>query len=309
MKPTEREILRRLQKARDAYLNQDYPKALQEYHWVAEQIQDDPDNLPIIWIEIGWSYYYNKDYRKSIEYLQRAIDSGKLQEQQTYDCLRLIGFAYGSLQEFEKALDYLNRACEFSVRESDKRYIYFELGKIYFLQGNLKKAEPHLQKAWKLFRIEERDYKLALAYYLGFVHFFNRDFVEARKHFNRIVQMGEINKERAPGYFGLAHLAYEEKNYPLLIDLCEKVVQLDPDFYDKETLAYFLCTGFMHLRMWEALADFFQEIKENYPNGRYRISYPVFEKALRTHQIPEPEGSNCHKKNGNSGEKSHEPPI
>ncbi|NOX36064.1 MAG: tetratricopeptide repeat protein [Calditrichaeota bacterium] len=305
MKPTEREILRRLQKARHAYLNRDYQKALQEYHWVAEQIQDDPDNLPIIWIEIGWSYYYNKDYPKSIEYLKRAVDSGKLQEQQIYDCLRLIGFAYGSLQQFKEALDYLNRAREFSVSESDKRYIYFELGKIYFLQGNIKEAEPHLQKAWELFRIEERDYKLALAYYLGFVHFFKRDFNEARKCFNQIIQMGETDRERAPGYFGLAHLAYEEKEYPLLIDLCEKIVQLDPDFYDKETLAYFLCTGFMHLKMWDELDDFFQEMKANYPNGRYRISYPVFEKALRNRQIPEPEDRNHNQKNGNAKNRSN----
>ncbi len=286
MKPTEHQILRRLQKAREAYLNRDFPKALQEYHWVAEQIQDDPDNLPIIWIEIGWSYFYNRQYPKSIEYLKRAIDSGKLQEQQLYDCYRLIGFAYAGLNQFPRALDYLHKAQKFPVSESDKRYIYFELGKIYFLQGELKEAEPYLQKAWELFRIEERDYKQALAYYLGFIHFFRRELSEARKYFRQIIDMGETNKEQAPGYFGLAHLFYEEKDYPVLIDVCAKIVQLDPEFYDKETLAYFLCTGFMHLQMWEQLAEFFQEMKQLYPQGRYRISYPTFEKALRTHKVP-----------------------
>ena len=79
MKPTEQEILDRLAKARNAYLDRDYTRALMDYLWVAEQIKDDPDNLPIVQIEIGWSYYYSKKYEKAID--EAALDFADLAEE------------------------------------------------------------------------------------------------------------------------------------------------------------------------------------------------------------------------------------
>ena len=256
MKPTEQEILDRLARARDAYLDRDYNRALMDYLWVAEHIKDDPDNLPIVQIEIGWSYYYSGKYEKAIEYLS-------------------------------KALEYLHKALTEDVNEHAKKYVYFELGKILFQQNKIAEAEQYLTKTLGLFRDEEVDYRLAIAYYLGFAAFLKRDLEAARKYFYQIIHQAPSDKEKATGYFGLAHIFFEEKDAPVLFDTCEKILSLNPDFEDKETLAFFTAFAFMYMKMWPELEQTYRRLQENYPQGRYSNYYPVFEEALRQHKIPE----------------------
>ena len=287
MKPTEQEILDRLARARDAYLDRDYNRALMDYLWVAEHIKDDPDNLPIVQIEIGWSYYYSGKYEKAIEYLIKALESDKLDAQQRFDALRLIGFAYEGLGQTDKALEYLNKALTEDVNEHAKKYVYFELGKILFQQNKIAEAEQYLTKTLGLFRDEEVDYRLAIAYYLGFAAFLKRDLEAARKYFYQIIHQAPSDKEKATGYFGLAHIFFEEKDAPVLFDTCEKILSLNPDFEDKETLAFFTAFAFMYMKMWPELEQTYRRLQENYPQGRYSNYYPVFEEALRQHKIPE----------------------
>ncbi len=289
MKPTEQEILERLANARNAYLDRDYNRALIDYLWVAEQIKDDPDNLPIVQIEIGWSYYYSRKYEKAITYLEKALASGKLDAQQRFDALRLIGFAYEGLGKVPQALDYLKRALQESVNEHAKKYVYFELGKILFQQNRIGEAEQYLKQIIGLFREEEIEYRLAIAYYLGFAAFLRRDLDSARQYFYQIIHQAPTDKEKATGYFGLAHIFFEEKDAPVLFDTCEKILTLNPEFEDKETLAFFTAFAFMYMKMWPELEQTYRRLQQNYPDGRYRNYYPVFEEALSRHQIPDVE--------------------
>ncbi len=287
MKPTEQEILDRLAKARNAYLDRDYTRALMDYLWVAEQIKDDPDNLPIVQIEIGWSYYYSKKYEKAIEYLEKALQSDRLDAQQRFDALRLIGFSYEALGNTEQAIDYLRQALDESVNEHAKKYVYFELGKILFQVNKIAESEQYLKKALELFRDEDLEYRLAIAYYLGFAAFLRHDLDTARQYFYQIIHQAPSNKEKATGFFGLAHIFFEEKDAPVLFDTCEKILSLNPDFEDKETLAFFTAFAFMHMKMWPELEQTYRRLEENYPHGRYANYYPLFEEALRQHRIPE----------------------
>ncbi len=287
MKSAEQKILDRLARARDAYLDRDYNRALIDYLWVADQIKDDPDNLPIVQIEIGWSYYYSGKYQKAIDYLSKALKSDKLDAQQRFDALRLIGFAYEQLGDIPKALEYLHKALEEEVSDHAKKYVYFELGKILFQQNKIAEAEQYLRKTLSLFRDEEVDYRLAIAYYLGFAAFLKRDLETARKYFYQIIHQAPTDKEKATGYFGLAHIFFEEKDAPVLFDTCEKILTLNPDFEDKETLAFFTAFAFMYMKMWPELEQTYRRLQENYPNGRYSNYYPLFEEALRQHKVPE----------------------
>jgi len=79
---------------------------------------------------------------------------------------------------------------------------------------------------------------------------------------------------------------YDKKEYTALIDACEKIIHLDKGFYDKETLAYFLCRGYMELKMWGELDTFLPSLIDVYPEGRYKAAYPQLEWALRHREIP-----------------------
>ncbi len=286
MKTEEQDILQKIAAAREDYQNQRFPQAIEKYQELVELLRDDKVNLPILQIELGWSYYQNLDFQRAIDMFQQALESEFITPEQEFDCFRLIGFSYEVLQENNHAIQYLEQAISLNVKEDLKKYAYFELGKLYFHKGSLWETEHYLQKARQLIPGEETNYHLSIDYFLGFVRYFQKKFEEAREFFNKIIRSTDDPKAQATGYFGLAHLFYHDKNYVALIDTCEKILRLDDQFYDKETLGYFMCFGYLHLGKWDELELFLQELEKNYPNGRYAVEYSKFRDALQTRRIP-----------------------
>lgn len=280
MKSDEQKILDKVERARKAYLEKNYQESVELYKWVEEQIQDDPVNLPIIWIELGWSYYNFGDFRNCIAYLDKALTSELLTARQQFDCLRLIGFSYGALKDSKNALRYLEKAMKKKLPESEKKYVQFEVGKIHFLTGAFKKSKTYLDAAARFFSWKESDYYQAIRYYQGFIALYEKQHDYAESSFTEIIKKAAGNKNKATGYFGMAHLFHERKDYNGLIDACKKVLELDQEFYDPETLAFFFCRAFMELNRPDELASFYNELRNKYPGGRYRSHYPMFENVL-----------------------------
>ncbi len=280
MSSEEKRIIDNLNKARQLYMDRHYSRAIKIYRDLAEMLKEDKENLPIIQIELAWSYYYNQNYDKAIEQLKQALGSRDLSLQQRFDCLRIIGFSYHMTDNLNPAKAYLERAMEVDIEERDKRFAYLEMGKILFDEGNIIDARQYLDLADSFFQEDEPEYKTAVAYYLGFTDYFQKKFDEARKHFDFIVETNNDAKTRASGFFGLAHLHYHYQDYYALIDICEKIMRLDNTFYDKETLGYFLCYAYLNLQMWDELEMFLGELEKNYPDGRYRAEYESFRDAL-----------------------------
>jgi len=224
---SEKEILAKIELARQNYAQKKFNEAISLYEELSGLLKDDSNNLPVIQIELGWSYYSNQDYPKAISFLQKALTSEGLNTQQVFDCTRLIGFSEELQGRRKKAIQYLNKALDIEVPENVKRFTYFELGKIFFLDGQIIEAENHLERADELFSEEEKDYRLALAYYQGFTNYFLKKYKEAGRHFDYIINNASDHKTKAGGYFGLAHLYYHRKEYSVVIDLCENIFRLD----------------------------------------------------------------------------------
>jgi len=286
MSESEQKILKQLESARDFYLKGDYPKAIEIYRELETVLKDDPENLAVILIELGWAFYNNQDYEQAIERMEKAIAGKKINPQQIFDCYRIIGFCHEMLKKDDLAIKNLESALKIDISRSAKRYAIFELGKIYFTAGQIVKAQEYLKEANQLFEESELEYKTALAYYLGFAAYFEKNFPLAQKHFNFVIQRGKDYKTLAGGYFGLAHLHYQHKEYEALIDTSEKIMRLDDTFFDKETLGYFLCEAYLNLKDKKELSNFFSELKNVYPEGRYASEYPKFEDALQEENSP-----------------------
>jgi tetratricopeptide (TPR) repeat protein len=284
--PTKEQILKTLKEAQNAFVKQDYQAALEKYQWVEKHIQDDPENLPIIWIEIGWSYYLLQDFIPAIQFLQKAIKYPQLNKKQLFDCLRLIGFSYEYSGNTDKAIAYLQDAVSRKVEDDLKRYVYFELGKIFFARNLTKEAKPYLEKAQTLFTGEDSEYKQTTIYYLGFIAFFEGENTNAELLFREYIQQAPNPKAQAPGVFGLAHIFYDRKEYDVLLDVCNKIIHLDPDFYDRETLGYFLCRAYMELQMWDELEVFLDNLMQTHPEGRYKDAYPQLKWAMKNRKLP-----------------------
>lgn len=288
--PTKEQILKTLKEAQNAFTNRDYRAALEKYQWVEKHIQDDPENLPVIWIEIGWSYYLLQDFIPAIQFLEKAVKSPYINEKQLFDCLRLIGFSYEYSANTDKAIAFLQDAINRDVEDDLKRYVYFELGKIFFAQNLTREAKPYLEKANALFIAEDHEYRQTTIYYLGFIAFFEGENNNAELLFREYIQQAPNPGAQAPGYFGLAHIVYDRKEYIALLDICDKIIGLDPDFYDKETLGYFLCRGYTELQMWDELEAFLPNLMETYPQGRYKAAYPQLKWAMKNRKLPPREG-------------------
>lgn len=280
MKPEEKDILEKLQTARRLYQEQKFPQAIEMFEQLAELLRDDEVNLPIIRIELAWSYYYNQSYQKAIDNLQQALKSAKLTPQQEFDCYRIIGFSYEMLGQLKQAKSELEKALSIEIPDREKRFTFFELGKVLFLLGNVIEAENPLKIADTLFGEDELPYRTSVAYYLGFCKYFQKETGKARDYFDFIIQHSSDNKSLASGYFGLAHLHFLSGEFPVLLDLCEKILRLDPQFFDKETLGYLLATAYQKLNKWEELEAVLDELEKNYPDGRYATAYPQLKEAL-----------------------------
>ena len=278
--PTPEQILAVLQTAQQAAMKQDYANALTKYRWVEQNILDDEDNLPLLRIEIAWAYYHMQQYPHTIAYLEKAMESPVLNPHQVFDALRLIGVSYSMLRNPGKAIANLEDATLQPIPDYDKRYAYFEIGKIYFAANDTKKARPPLEKVLPLFKDDDQEYRQTTRYYLGMIHFFEKNMTAAESYFLDFIKQTPTEKAKAPGLFGMAHLMYERKEYEKLQTTCQKVMELDPDFFDKETIGFFLCISYLGQRKWTESRQVFDQLKSAYPDGKYAVEYPAIEKKL-----------------------------
>lgn len=284
MEPSKEEIIGVLKQAQSAFMAQDYSQAIEKYGWVEQYIQDDPENLAALWTEMGWTYYLMLDYPKAIAVLGKALQSPHLNQKQVFDCLRIIGFSHEYGGNPDKAIAFLQDALLQGVEDEEKRYTYFELGKIFFAQNMSKDAKPYLEKAQKLLDKTDHDYLQTTRYYLGFIAFFEKEMEKSEDLFQTYIENAANEQAAVPGYFGMAHLYFERKNFEALLEISQKIMQLEEAFFDRETIAFFLCKSYLALEKWKELGVFLPELKAAFPNGRYAAVYPEMQKALDDHR-------------------------
>lgn len=291
MKAAPPQVSSLLIQAHRAFEEGDYREALKQYRKAEKILKGSPAALAAVKIESGWCFYQLKDFSKAIHCFQQALQEKSLSALQRFDCLRLWGFSLQAMGNHAEAIKQLQQALQETVEEEQKRFVYFELGKLYFLEGQFGDARVHFLAAQALFHEEDPDYRQSCTYYLGFIAYYQRKIAQARKYFNHYIENSTRPADQAAGYLGLAYLFSHQGEAVALQDTCEKIMAVDPDFSDKESLAYFLCKSFMAQRKWEELELFLGELTSHYPQGRYAFAYPVFELALVQQKPP---SSNLH---------------
>lgn len=281
MSSNEQKILAKIKAARSYYMKGNFEKAVELYRNVAETIADDPDNLPIIQIELGWSLYQVKNYQEAIRHLQAASRSDSLTTRQRFDCLRLTGFCYEMMGDLPRARQFLQEAILQELPTKDKRFAIFELGKIFFMENQYLESEHYFNMILDTFSEKEASYYFAIRYYLGFCAFYQKQYDKARHYFDRLIELKNDPATRVTGYFGLAHIHFIREQYSAVVDLCEKILKMDPQFFDKETLGYFLATAYLHLGNRQSAETFLNELETNYPGGRYASQYAKLRALLQ----------------------------
>jgi tetratricopeptide (TPR) repeat protein len=256
-----------LESARNHFEKKEFKNAKLMY-FQALNYASDRETRAIIWAEISWVYYYEKDFPKAIEAAENVLlqdNDYKVPE----DIYRVQGYSYLSLGNQSLAERYLQLSLEKNSTEEKQQYVKYELGKLYFAQGQYDLAYPYFKEILKFFQEVNSEYSLSILFYLGFINYYLNNLVKSREYFMQILSDTTSPQREASAKFGLAFLEFREKNYLNVISLCEEILVKDEDFFDKESVGFLTAASYYYLGRKDIFRAYYSQMKDTYPKGRY----------------------------------------
>jgi tetratricopeptide (TPR) repeat protein len=243
--------------------NKKYDEAKTVY-FEALKLAEKGEHKAIIWAEISWIFYRQQEFERTIEAINNVFSfDGNYQALQ--ELYRLKAFAYLALLKDDEALEYLEKSIAIDRTSATQQMTLFELAKLYFRKAEFQKSHEIIEEIEAYFYQNNKDYWLSILFF----YYYDKQLDSAEQSFETLLENAEEEKRRASALFGLAFIANEKQNYLNTINLCEAVLKADPEFYDKESLAFLTALSFYKLGRNDVFVQYYQELKKNYPKGRY----------------------------------------
>ncbi len=267
-----------LKKARQHLEQKQYKNARMMYFQAFNQISD-PKVKAIIWAELSWVYFYEGDLGKAIEASENVLlhdENYRAKE----DLYRLQGYAYLGQKEPALAERYLMQSLSENRTDDKQQYVKYELAKLYFYQGNYDLAHPLLEEILDFFSNRDPVYRLSVLFFLGFVYYYLENYKRARGSFEQILSSNPPSERKASGFFGLAFVEFHEKNYLNVISLCEKIIELEPDFFDRESVGFLTAASYYYLGRIDIFKEYYTQLMKTFPQGRYIAELKAMQKNI-----------------------------
>jgi len=261
------EITKNLETARELFERGEYGKAETLYMQIKKKATH-PEEKAIIWAELSWLYYNRKMYDKSIEAADNVMlnnEDYKAKER----LFRVQGYAYLGLSKSSMAAQYLELSLEQNSDLPEQQFVKFELGKLYFKKNEYDRALPLLEEIEKYFKIENKEYYYSILFFLGFSYYYLENLSNAKNCFDIIIKANPSQQRYISALFGLAYVEYQNKNFLEVITLCEKIISLDENFFDKESVGFLTAASYLHLGREDIFNVYFDQMSKTYPSGRY----------------------------------------
>lgn len=257
-----------LNTARKLFEEEKYAEASAAY---LEAIKTEPtkEQKAIIWAELSWLFYHQKQYERCIESVQNVLDLNTPYDA-IEDLFRLMGFSYSILSQDDKAIDFLEKSLAIDSVSEKQQLAIFELLKIYFRLQKYTSCLKWIEVSESYFYQNHKEYWLSILFFKGFVKYYLNEVKEGEKIFEEILENAESDPRRATAFFGLAFISFHHKNYLNTINLCESVAKHDPEFFDMESVGFLTAVSFKYLGREDVFTKYYDELKKKYPNGRYR---------------------------------------
>jgi tetratricopeptide (TPR) repeat protein len=235
----------------------------------AQKLTDDSVNRAMIWAELSWVYYYLHNFQAAVESASQVLecDPDYLARE---DISRLLGYAYLNLKNSTLAEKYLQQSLEYDSNSDKQQFVKYELGKMLFIQGNYDLAYPYFVDITQYFKENGFDYYLSVLFYLGFIHYYLKNYTKARENFEQILAQPCSAERQSSAYYGLAFLEFNDRNYLNVISLCEKIISLDRNFFDKETVGFLTAASYNYLGRNDIFLEYCKQMVKSYPQGRYQ---------------------------------------
>lgn len=268
-----------MQSAHDLFMEEKFSEAEEKYRILLYERMIDGEDRILVELEYSWLLYKQKRIDEALAILLKLKDNPGLKKQHQFDTFRLIGFSYAIKGDRVNAIQYLQEALNAEIPENEKRFIYYELGRLHFLQGEYSDALQHFSRAIRFFS-DDDEYYYAIRYYLGFLYLFQDNVEDAFEEFSFLIENAPQEDKVIGGMYGMAQVFMKQANYENVIKTCKDILNINPNFEDKETIAYMLVRSYYELQDWDNFALFYREMKSQYPNSMYREIYPLFDKKM-----------------------------
>ena len=264
-----------LKKAREHLKNKQYKNARMMYFQAYNSTENQRDRA-LLWAELSWVYYYEKDYEKAIEAAENVMTFDS-EYQAVEDLNRLLGYSYLAINNLILAEKYLSDSLQRDSTSDKQQYVRFELGKLHFVRGQYDQAYPYFMAVIDFFDKKDREYFLTVLFYLGFINYYLEADEQARRHFEQILASEPSDQRKAGALFGLAFLEFRAKNYLNVISLCEKILVLDEKFFDRESLGFLTAASYFYLGRKDIFREYYEKMKTAYPEGRYKKEFQILD--------------------------------
>lgn len=266
--------------ARALYDQEKYEDASKIYLQNLRNVDNDQDKA-LIWAELCWTFYKMNSYEQTIEAAQNVLDYDAHYGAKD-DLYRLMGYSHIALGNNQDAEKYLLESLKIEDKSQKQQFIYYELAKIYFRRQDYQTSLEYIEKVESFFEKNSKEFWLSALFFKGFINYYQKKLDESENIFNTIVTLSDEAGMQANGFYGQAYVAFEKKKHLDTINLCEKVIKLNPKFYDMESLGFLMAASFFHLERYDVFEMYYNELQNKFSNGRYNEELKVLKS-----QIPE----------------------
>lgn len=256
-----------LESARNAMQDKDFLAALNFYREYYAAATEDSEKA-IISAEMSWACYYLGKFTEAVKYSENVL---KLDEdyQAKSELYRLQGYSYQALGQEKLAEKIMNLSLDLDNESEGQQFVKYNLGRLYFTNGEYDLALPLLQEITPFFEQKSPEYLQSIYFFSGFIYYYLENLQESKNHFSKILDLEPSNSGKAMASFGFAFIEFKQKNYLAVIELCEKVVEFEPEFFDMESIAFLTAASYFYLGRTDIFTEYFQQILKTYPSGRY----------------------------------------
>jgi len=267
MSSNHQKFLDSLESARKHFERKSFKNARLMY-FQAMNFTEEAENKAIIWAEVSWVYFYEKSFEEAIEAAENVLLQDPAYKARD-DIYRVQGYAYIALGNPAMAERLLQLSLDENNSDDKQQYVKYELGKLYFTQGNYDLAHPYFNEILHYFQEKTPEYTWSILFYLGFIAYYLKNEKKSRECFKRILADNPPAQRQASAKFGLAFLEFQQKNYLNVITLCEEILSMDKNFFDKESVGFLTAASYYYLGRHDIFDAYCNKMKESFPEGRY----------------------------------------
>lgn len=268
--------------ARKLFDEKKYKEATKSYYTALDLVANNEDRATI-WAELCWVHYKNRSYQEVIEAAENVLEFNPEYKGED-DLYRLMGYSYFALENDEKAEEFFLKSLEMDKSSEKQQYVCYELGKLYFRNQRYADAEKYLGMCQTYFKENAKEYWISLLFFQGFSCYYQQKIDAAQGYFKELIENAKDPVQQCNGFYGLAYVYFDKKNYLETINTCEKITKLNSNFFDLESVGFLTTASFFYLGRFDVFKEYFEQMKKRFQGGRY-----LSELARLDAQIPAPD--------------------